>query len=506
MRKAIRGIAGVVVALATLLVSVGSFAAIIQVTINPPSLSEEGPVDVSVSVNNDSTFPMEHISISGHGLTFAIDKPTLEPGESHTYQQRMVVSRDMIGETLTFTVTWTENGETKSSEATAVITMSDIALITVKRTASKTNAKPGETITLNYTIRNLGTVGASEISLKDKAITRQPLIEGLRLEPGQTHEIEYVYTMGNATVISEPVLKYMLDGSETESTYTGDQLTLGMVNAAIDVVVEQGISTPDGVTFTLTLTNDGNQKIKNINVKDQDGNKLNEESFTLAIGEQKVLTYKIVPQETVNVYFRITGTTANGSEYSDRTKTYTVREYVDPALVKVEFTADVKSPVNSEGSMDILFKLNNNGTMVFSNIVLSEELMGEIYKTPQLDPGVMEIPVTVFVEEERMLNFTLNFDDKAGNTYTYTASLSAQKPFERLEPTPTPDGGIGEIGKTINTTLTNTLSTIFTVLVVLTCISAVVLICLVMMEKKNRKKARNRHSNPTNRQKRMPLD
>ena len=113
---------------------------------------------------------------------------------------------------------------------------------------------------------------------------------------------------------------------------------------------------------------------------------------------------------------------------------------------------------------------------------------------------------TVFVEEERMLNFTLNFDDKAGNTYTYTASLSAQKPFERLEPTPTPDGGIGEIGKTINTTLTNTLSTIFTVLVVLTCISAVVLICLVMMEKKNRKKARNRHSNPTNRQKRMPLD
>ncbi|MDO4567699.1 MAG: hypothetical protein Q4B99_01935 [Clostridia bacterium] len=493
MGRTIRGIAALLACAVALLACSTSLAAAIEVTIDPPALSEEGLVTLSVSVTNDSFHAMENISISGHGVTFEIDAPTLEPGATHVYTHEMFISTDLIGQTLTFTVTWTENGEERTAEAYAIVQMSNIALLTVTRTASKTDARAGETITLTYTIQNLGTVGANDVTLNDRAISNRPLVEGLTLEAGRIHEFDYEYTMGNATVVSEPVLTYRLDGEESEETYTGDQLTLGLVNAVLDVSVEQGMSTPDGVTFTLTITNDGNQRIRNIVVKDQDGEELNSEAFALAIGEQKVLTYTILPLETTNVYFRITGTTQSGLSYSDRTQTYTVREYVDPALIKIDFSAEITSQMNSEGSMEIVFTVANTGSMVFSNVTLGEELLGELHKLPSLSPGTVEIPLTVMVDEERVLNFTLQFEDRAGNVYSYKVSLSAQQPFDPDGPTPTPGGiSIGQIEEEISHTLTNTLTTVFTVLVIMTLVAAAALIALTVAERVKRTKRRQR--------------
>ena len=88
-----------------------------------------------------------------------------------------------------------------------------------------------------------------------------------------------------------------------------------MVNSRISVEVIQGEATAAGVTFTLNLTNNGNQKISDIKITDDQGNRVNSDSFALAIGENRQLTYNVVTEEERYVTFSITGVTTSGDKY-----------------------------------------------------------------------------------------------------------------------------------------------------------------------------------------------
>ena len=102
--------------------------------------------------------------------------------------------------------------------------------------------------------------------------------------------MQYVYKMGKSTVTSEPTVTYKDTVTKEEGTASASAITLGMVNSRISVEVIQSEATAAGVTFTLNLTNNGNQKISDIKITDDQGNRVNGDSFALAIGENRQLT------------------------------------------------------------------------------------------------------------------------------------------------------------------------------------------------------------------------
>ena len=175
----------------------------------------------------------------------------------------------------------------------------------------------------------------------------------------------------------------------------------------------QSEATAAGVTFTLNLTNNGNQKISDIKITDDQGNRVNGDSFALAIGENRQLTYNVVTEEERYVTFSITGVTTSGDKYEDKTKSYVVRKYIDPDLLGIQFTAAVTETLNSAGSIGVRFNINNTGTMTMTDLVISMEeaytdengteqtKLNEIYRTDVVPTGSFETTQTVYVGEPR---------------------------------------------------------------------------------------------------------
>ena len=457
-----------------------AFAARLSASASPSSMSGGGMATITVNVTNDGASVMENISIvSESGVAFPIGSSSIQPGSSQSYSQTMYVSEDMLGKPITMTVSWTEDGVAKSDTVSAVISLPNVGFVSVSRTVDKRNAKPGEIIKITYTISNGGSVAAHSITLKDSKIKSGEMAAGITLAPGESHQIVYEYEMKSATVTSEPKVTYTIEGSSDVLTATCSPVTLGLVNSKIEVEVTQGESTPDGTRFTIKLINNGNQKVSGIKVTNDLNERIDDGSFSLAVGEEKTLIYNANPQTLRYVIFYITGTYQNSSKtetYSDKTKSFAVYPYVDPSLIKLDFLAVVESPLDANNSMRVLFTLNNTSTLTYKNVVLSEE---------------------------RELHFTLTFEDHVGNPYSYTTNITAAKIGGEEKPQETPGIEVGVLGEKIGTSLSKTLTTLFVILAVLTIAAVTILIILTYIEKRNRRIAEERRRKRAAQKRRM---
>lgn len=314
--------------------------------------------------------------------------------------------------------------------------------------------------------------------------------------------MQYVYKMGKSTVTSEPKVTYKDTVTKEEGTASASAITLGMVNSRISVEVIQSEATAAGVTFTLNLTNNGNQKISDIKITDDQGNRVNGDSFALAIGENRQLTYNVVTEEERYVTFSITGVTTSGDKYEDKTKSYVVRKYIDPDLLGIQFTAAVTETLNSAGSIGVRFDINNTGTMTMTNLVISMEeaytdengteqtKLNEIYRTDTVPAGNFETTQTVYVGEPRDLTFAVQMNDPAGNPYTYTAHIKAEVLGVRnvQETDDAQQSAISTLGAKVGDSISKALTIALIVLAVLTVISVIAMAVLTSLEKKQRRK------------------
>ncbi len=500
--KRVRLFLAIVLGLSCLLFCSAAMAASISITSDPSALSAEGgSVQLSISLANDSEYSMENISISNNGTPFFnTSGAVIGPGETTTFSQSVSIPAAVLGQPIAFDVIWTENGEQKSSTVSVTILNSGAgtaaeAALSVSVKASSSQASRGESITLTYTITNSGVAAVSGISLTDKEIGgRQAMISDITVEPGTPYVYVYEYTMGSSTVVSAPVITYKgSDGSTM--TVTGSEKTLGMVNSKISVKVTQGTATEEGQQFTIALTNNGNQRITKIKVTDELGNAVNSESISLAIGESSTLTYSVPTTETRNVVFNISGVDATNTNYTDHTETFIVRKYIDPSLIGISFSAEVASPLDSNGSISLNFTIENTGSMDMQNLRLSENEYGELYILESVPRGTQTINQKMSVGSPRDLLFKLEIEDPSGNVYTYSAYIKADYVGVEAAATTEPSAEdeedvLNEVGGSISSAL----RTVLIVLIILTVIAGIALIILDHQEKEERKRIARRRA------------
>ncbi|MEL7609914.1 MAG: hypothetical protein AAGU74_10440 [Bacillota bacterium] len=468
----------------------GALAATFTIGTEPAQLEQAGTVTLNITVTNDGSAPMENIFIGGPGVAYSADGKVVQPGESLYFPLKgLQISKDQIGKELVYTVTWQENGELKSRDLSTTVLLGNQVALEAKRTADKTQAPTGGIIKLTYTLKNTGSVPIKNISITDKEVLRgKKIASDITLEGGAQKEIVYEYTMGEKTIVSKPVITYTTDQSTEEKTYSIPELSLGMVNAKLVWEVTKGATTEQGTEFTILVTNNGNQTVKSIQVIDELGNKVNESVFALAIGEKKTLKYSVAADQKRDVVFSISGVDATGEQYSDKSQVYPVRSYIDPNLMDLSIATEVVSPLNSAGSISLRFTLNNAGSVTMTEVVLSEETLGELARLDAIDPGTQIVEKTLNVGSPRQMVFTLSALDPSGNPHEYIVKLNALLPSAAPSVTGAPTDGvetIDEQAKTVGAPLTETLKTLAIVIAVLAVIAGVAMYVLGASEKKN---------------------
>jgi uncharacterized repeat protein (TIGR01451 family) len=473
-----------------------ALAATITASADPAMMTVQGEARISVTVTNDGETAMENIVISNpYQLLFDTSGAVVNPGESKTFSVTATVPDQLLGVTLSFDLSWTENGEQKSGSTSVVIVRGSKSGVTVNRTASSTNASPGEKVILTYKVTNTGIVALKKVSLTDSGIAgKTPIFKDITIAAGETYEFPYEYEMGYETVNSAPVVTYTPDGESTPQTSAPiAEIRIGMVNTKLSIEVEQGKSTAEGVTFSILLTNTGNQKLRRITVKDELDNSVTEESISLAVGEGTRLTYKVQTEEERYVAFTVTAATDSGETYENTTESYVVRKFIDPSLLGVDFKAEVLEPLNAAGSIKVKFTFVNTGTLVMKDLVLNEQTAQELYRLSELPAGEQSTEQTIYVGEPRDLVFTLNLTDPAGTPYTYTANIKAAylgDGFLATAATPEPidETSSDALGSGVGSSVRTALKTALLVLGILTLVAGIALIVLTVLERKERER------------------
>ncbi len=367
---------------------------------------------------------------NSYGVQFSTSD--VAPGQTGVFSGNIMITNERFGVPLKFTLYWYDSAANalyyKDLEVT--VDRSNTMHLTLARTASTTQAAVGEEVTLTYSLVNTGTVRLNNIRVYDDKLNgSSPVAPAFALSSGESKEITFIYKMREASVISKPKAVFTTEGGSTEYTVeVSSKLTIGLVNAQISKEVTVGRSTPEGVNFTLFLTNNGSQSLHNLVVKDELGNTL-APAFSLAIGESRIIDHFVPNPDTVrNVSFKITGTYADGKEFKDNTTSYQVFPYIDPDLLGLAFAAEIRKPLDSSNRIYLTFTVQNTGSIPYSNVILTEKELGynlhEIQTLyPTSDGETFNIDLTI--EGPRELVFYLTAVDPSGNTYVKEAHITA---------------------------------------------------------------------------------
>lgn len=496
-RALFKGMLGICTALACVflfLPTAHAEEARINITANPTELTDTGNVTFTFEIANyNADYPMSDVMITYNGTAYDVLHGAQIPqsGSARDITLNLTVNQSQLGKPITFLVTWTRNGEPMSQEAQYTVALAENPIITVTRTADKTNAKPGEKVTVTYAIKNTTKFDMSNITLIDENISDTAIFENETLRASRTMSYDFVYTMGDESVTSAPVVTYTVNG-KAKTFSSLEPLELTMVLIQLDMRVTAGTPTSTGVTFTIDLTNTGTQAISNIQLTDERGNAANDTPFDLAPQESRSLSYTVVPLMTEplrNVQFKLKGIDPFGQAYElAPADIYEVYPYVDASQINVTVRAETITPWSQEsGKVYARIVITNHSSVELTNITVSETTIGVIKDYDILAAGETSFDQEIQLGSPRNLNITVKgYDPTGANRALATCVMPVAYGTETAAPaTPTPDATDAQKFNIFGG-INSGIMTVLIILGVLMVLSVIILVALSAMERAKR--------------------
>ena len=463
----------------------------VNITANPSELTDAGDVTFTFEIANyNADYPMSDVGITYNGKLYDVLHGAQIPqsGSARDITLNLAVSQSQLGKPITFLITWTRNGEPMSQEAQYTVVQAENPIISVTRTADKTNAKPGDKVIVTYTIKNTTKFDMTDITLIDENMSDTPIFQNETLRASRTMSYDFPYTMGDESVTSAPVVTYTVNG-KAKTFSSLDPLELVMVRIQLDMRVQAGTPTSTGVTFTIDITNNGTQAISNISIVDERENPVTDAPFNLAPGENRSLSYIVVPLMTEplrNVQFKLAGTDPFSQPYTlAPADIYEVYPYVDASQINVTVRAETVTPWTQEsGKLNARITITNHSSVELTGITVSETVIGVMKNYDLLPVGETTFDQEIQLGSPRNLNITVKGYDPTGtNRALANCVMPVAYGTETAAPaTPTPEqaaprefnifGGID-----------NGIAIILIVLGVLMVLSVIVLVALTAMER-----------------------
>ena len=463
----------------------------INITANPSELTDAGNVTFTFEIANyNADYPMSDVGITYNGKLYDVLHGAQIPpsGSARDIALNLAVSQSQLGKPITFLITWTRNGEPMSQEAQYTVAQAENPIITVTRTADKTNAKPGDKVTVTYTIKNTTKFDMTDITLIDENISDLPIFQNETLRASRTTSYDFAYTMGDQSVTSTPIVTYTVNG-KAKTFSSLEPLELVMVRIQLDMRVQAGTPTSTGVTFTIDVTNSGTQAISSISIVDERGNLVNDAPFNLAPGENRSLSYIVVPLMTEplrNVQFKLTGTDPFAQLYElAPADIYEVYPYVDASQINVSVRAETVTPWTQEnGKLTARITITNHSTVELTGITVSETVIGVIKNYDILPVGETTFDQEIQLGSPRNLNITVKGYDPTGtNRALANCVMPVAYGTETAAPaTPTPEQTAGREFNIFGG-INNGIALILIILGVLMVLAVIILVALTAMER-----------------------
>jgi len=386
---------------------------------DPAELTEAGMVTVTFEISNHSDYELSNLSIVLGEFVYQIPQETIIPvAGSAKIPVAVNVADAQIGLPLVFMVSWNCGGEPYFINKEVIIDRAVEPTITMTRSVSDVHARKGEKLTLTYTLKNESKFDMTEITLIDEQISDKPIRRNDTLRANDSFVIEYTYEMGTGDVVSAPVVTYVVNG-KTKTFSAVEPVTLSMVNVQISLDVEQGTPSATGVPFTLTAKNNGNQKVTDLVVKDEQGNLINNSPFSLEPGDSQTLSCTVAPvmgDAVRNVSFSLMGTDDFGDPCSsETTAVFPIYPFVDDSQIQVSIQGLLVSEWTAQtGTVGVKLLIQNNSSVTLTNAVLSETSLGTLQTYATLSNGQTIYEGELMIGSPRNLSFSLHAKDPAG--------------------------------------------------------------------------------------------
>lgn len=462
----------------------------VTITATPTELADTGTVTFTFEIANyNADYPLLDLTITYNGTIYDVTQGQEVPpsGTLKNIVLPLTINASQLGKPITFTLNWTRNGEPMTQDATYTVQRAENPVIEITRTADKQNAKPGETVKLTYIVKNSTKFDMTDITLIDENISDNAILQLNTLRASGTYSIDYSYIMGEESVVSTPFATYTVNG-KTKTFTSADSLPLTMVLIQLNMNVEMGTPTINGVNFTFDIENTGSQTISNIQITDERANLVNEEVFSLEPGESHTLLYLVVPlmsEPLRNVSFKLTGTDPFGEDYTLQTENpYEVYPFIDESQINVTVAAETVTQWSAEsGKVTARITIVNHSTVELTNVTVFETSIGVVKTYETLAAGETTFDQEIELGSPKNLSFTVKGYDPTGTNRVLASCLMpvAYGTGTATVPTITPVPDNGNMG--LFNTLSSAITKILIVLGVLMVLSFVVLVVLTAMER-----------------------
>ncbi|SFO79961.1 conserved repeat domain-containing protein/gliding motility-associated C-terminal domain-containing protein, partial [Algoriphagus ornithinivorans] len=366
------------------------------------SISEVGEViTYTLTVTNDGNVTLTDIVVNDPLTGFNATIPSLAPGASEELETSYTVTqedldRGFVSNVATATTTYGEEEISAEDEETVVV--ADMPSLTIDKVADKQSiSEVGEVITYTLTVTNDGNVTLTDIVVNDPLTGFNTTISSLA--PGASEELETSYT-----VTQEDLDRGFVRNVATATTTYGEKeisaedeetvVVADMPSLTIDKVADkQSISeVGEVITYTLTVTNDGNVTLTDIVVNDPlTGFSATISSLAPGASEELETSYTVTQEDLDRGFVRnvATATTTYGEEEISAEDEETVVVADMPSLT-IDKVADKQSISEVGEVITYTLTVTNDGNVTLTDIVVNDPLTGFSATISSLAPGASE--------------------------------------------------------------------------------------------------------------------
>ena len=375
-------------------------------------------VTYTITVKNDGNVPYYNVKVSDPLTDAEWNIEELAVGETKTFTTAYTVkSDDILKGSIVNAVTAKgddivdpKNPDTPKTPAGEDQTENETddvnAKLTVTKTSDKTeNVQLDEVITYTITVKNDGNVPYYNVKVSDPLTEAEWNIDELKV--GETKEFTTSYTVKSDDILKGSIVNAVTAKGDditdpkhptTPKTPEGeDEVTdkTDDVNAGLKVTKKSdktaAVKLGETITYTITVTNDGNVPYYNVKVSDPLTG-LSESIATLAVGETQTFTTTytatskdILAGEIVNTV-TAKADKVNGKEPTGSATVTDETADVDATLT-VTKTSDKTGAVKLGETITYTVTVKNDGNVPYYNVKVSDPLTGANWSIGELKVG-----------------------------------------------------------------------------------------------------------------------
>ena len=410
-----------------------------SLSVDPASLTQPGPVTVSLRVGNNSGADMtEPVSLQdpdGQVVTAFGDggQALIKQGEFITAQQTYEVTQAQLNEgKLTYTLSYNqvdENGEvvvqTLAKSAVVAYTGTNVDL-TVNRNIDPEVVRSGKTVNVQYELYNAGNVEIKNIRVRENSSISGAAQTVASLAPGERKTIQFTATMGNSAMTSAGRVTYTA-GEET-NTISLPEVEIPKANPGLELgdflsADKTSVTSGETVTLTMSIKNNGNITYSNISVSDAGFGELFT-NLTLGPGETLVKEKQFTLDTTSTFKYTVTLPDNTGTTNTVTSNEVKVSVYDPSQVLVLTLVADANVQNISSAPADVAFTLTltNNSAFEAKSITLSHGST-DFYVVDKLAPTEsVTITRNFSVSQAGKFRFTARARDALDNTVSFDSN------------------------------------------------------------------------------------